>query len=144
MPNFGVANALFEHLSRKLPISRLQRDLSDSTVARTFGTAFAHALIGYGALLRGFGKVSVNEPALQEALMAHPEVLAEAIQTMLRVAEVEMPYEKLKALTRGRQVTLQDFATFIDGLDVAPDLKARLRLLRPETYTGLAGLLARK
>jgi adenylosuccinate lyase len=142
--NFGVANALFEHLSRKLPISRLQRDLSDSTVARTFGTAFAHALIGYGALLRGFGKVSVNEAALTEALQAHPEVLAEAIQTVLRVAGVEMPYEKLKELTRGRQVTLADFATFIDGLDVGPDLKAQLRTLRPETYTGLAGLLAKK
>ena len=142
--NFGVAHALFEHLSRKLPISRLQRDLSDSTVARTFGTAFAHALIGYGALLRGFGKVSVNEAALTEALQAHPEVLAEAIQTVLRVAGVEMPYEKLKALTRGRQVTLADFATFIDGLEVAPELKAQLRTLRPETYTGLAGLLAKK
>jgi len=142
--NFGVANALFEHLSRKLPISRLQRDLSDSTVARTFGTAFAHALIGYGALLRGFGKVSVNEAALTEALQAHPEVLAEAIQTVLRVAGVEMPYEKLKALTRGRQVTLADFATFIDGLEVAPELKTQLLTLRPETYTGLAGLLAKK
>ena len=103
--NFGVANALFEHLSRKLPVSRLQRDLSDSTVARTFGTAFAHSLIGYHSLVRGFGKVGVNETALREALAAHPEVLAEAIQTVLRVAQVEMPYEKLKALTRGKAVT---------------------------------------
>ena len=77
----------------------MQRDLSDSTVARTFGTAFAHSLIGYSSLLRGFSKISVNEPALREALTTHPEVLAEAIQTVLRVAEVEMPYEKLKALT---------------------------------------------
>ena len=142
--NFGVANALFEHLSRKLPISRLQRDLSDSTVARTFGTAFAHTLIGDHALLRGFGKISVNEAALREALTTHPEVLAEAIQTVLRVANVEMPYEKLKALTRGKQVTMEDFAVFIDGLEVASDVKARLRALRPETYTGLAGELARK
>jgi adenylosuccinate lyase len=142
--NFGVANALFEHLSRKLPISRLQRDLSDSTVARTFGTAFAHALIGYQALLRGFSKISVNEAALRDALATHPEVLAEAIQTVLRVADVEMPYEKLKTLTRGKQVTMADFAAFIDGLDIGPDMKARLKALRPENYTGLAGELARK
>ena len=142
--NFGVANALFEHLSRKLPISRLQRDLSDSTVARTFGTAFGHALIGYHALLRGFGKISVNEPALRDALTMHPEVLAEAIQTVLRVADVEMPYEKLKALTRGKQVTMEDFAVFIDGLDIGPETKTRLKALRPETYTGLAATLARK
>jgi adenylosuccinate lyase len=142
--NFGVANALFEHLSRKLPISRLQRDLSDSTVARTFGTAFAHSLIGYHALLRGFGKVSVNEQALRDALIAHPEVLAEAIQTVLRVADVEMPYEKLKALTRGKHVTLEDLTAFIDGLDIGPEMKARLKALRPENYTGLAGILAKK
>jgi adenylosuccinate lyase len=142
--NFGVANALFEHLSRKLPISRLQRDLSDSTVERTFGTAFAHALIGYHALLRGFSKIGVNEAALRDALTTHPEVLAEAIQTVLRVADVEMPYEKLKALTRGKEVTMEDFATFIDGLDIGPETKARLKALRPENYIGLAGKLARK
>jgi adenylosuccinate lyase len=142
--NFGVANALFEHLSRKLPISRLQRDLSDSTVARTFGTAFAHSLIGYHALLRGFGKVSVNEQALRDALIAHPEVLAEAIQTVLRVADVEMPYEKLKALTRGKHVTLEDLTAFIDGLDIGPEMKMRLKALRPENYTGLAAMLAKK
>jgi adenylosuccinate lyase len=142
--NFGVANALFEHLSRKLPISRLQRDLSDSTVARTFGTAFAHSLVGYHALLRGFSKIGVDETALRDALVMHPEVLAEAIQTVLRVADVEMPYEKLKALTRGKQVTMEDFATFIDGLDIGTDMKLRLKALRPENYTGLAGELARK
>ena len=142
--NFGVANALFEHLSRKLPISRLQRDLSDSTVERTFGTAFAHSLIGYHSLVRGFGKISVNELALRDALTTHPEVLAEAIQTVLRVADVEMPYEKLKELTRGKQVTMEDFATFIDSLEIGPEIKARLKTLRPENYTGLAGKLARK
>lgn len=142
--NFGVANALFEHLSRKLPVSRLQRDLSDSTVSRTFGTAFGHSLVGYRSLLRGFSKISVNEAALREAITMHPEVLAEAIQTVLRVADVEMPYEKLKALTRGKQVTMEDFAVFIDGLDVGAELKAKLKKLRPETYTGLAGALARK
>jgi adenylosuccinate lyase len=140
--NFGIANALFEHLSRKLPVSRLQRDLSDSTVERTFGTAFAHSLIGYRSLVRGFGQVSVNENALREALAAHPEVLAEAIQTVLRVAQVDMPYEKLKALTRGRAVSMADLAAFIDGLDIRPELKARLRALTPENYTGLASQLA--
>ncbi len=142
--NFGVANALLEHLSRKLPVSRLQRDLSDSTVERTFGTAFAHSLIGYRSLVRGFGKVSVNETALREALAAHPEVLAEAIQTVLRVAQVEMPYEKLKALTRGRAVGMADLAVFIDGLDIDPELKAKLRALTPESYTGLASRLAQQ
>lgn len=142
--NFGVANALFEHLSRKLPVSRLQRDLSDSTVARTFGTAFAHSLIGYRSLVRGFGKVAVNESALREALVAHPEVLAEAIQTVLRVAQVEMPYEKLKALTRGKVVTMEDLTAFIDGLDIHAELKARLRALTPENYTGLASRLAQR
>jgi adenylosuccinate lyase len=142
--NFGIANALFEHLSRKLPVSRLQRDLSDSTVVRTFGTAFGHALVGYGALMRGFGKISVNEAALREALTTHPEVIAEAIQTVLRVAEVELPYEKLMDLTRGKQVTMEDFVAFIDGLEIGPETKARLKALRPETYTGLAGKLARK
>ncbi|HEY4522479.1 MAG TPA: adenylosuccinate lyase [Candidatus Paceibacterota bacterium] len=141
--NFGVANALFEHFSRKLPISRLQRDLSDSTVERTFGTAFAHSLIGYGALIRGCGKISVNAGALMNSLQEHPEVLAEAIQTALRAAGVPVPYEKLKELTRGRHVTLEDFATFIDSLDIADDVKKRLKALRPETYIGLAEQIAR-
>ena len=142
--NFGVANALFEHLSRKLPVSRLQRDLSDSTVERTFGTAFAHSLIGYRSLVRGFGKIGVNENTLRAALAAHPEVLAEAIQTVLRVANMEMPYEKLKALTRGRPVSMADLAAFIDGLDIGPELKAKLFALTPENYTGLASRLAQE
>ncbi|MCR4280920.1 MAG: adenylosuccinate lyase, partial [Candidatus Kaiserbacteria bacterium] len=132
--NFGVANALFEHFSRKLPISRLQRDLSDSTVERTFGTAFAHSLIGYKSLLKGLGKVSVNESAMLEDLQAHPEVLAEAIQTVLRKEGVDVPYEKLKDLTRGQQVTLADFAKFIDGLSVDQKIKKQLKALRPENY----------
>jgi len=140
--NFGVANALFEHFSRKLPISRLQRDLSDSTVMRTFGTAFAHALVGYRSLLRGLGKIRVNKEAMLEALQAHPEVLAEAIQTVLRREGVEVPYEQLKSLTRGKQVTLEDFATFIDGLNIGDDIKQRLKALRPENYIGLAAEIA--
>lgn len=142
--NLGVANSLFEHFSRKLPISRLQRDLSDSTVKRTFGTAFAHSLIGYKALLRGLAKVSVNTEAMKEALEAHPEVIAEAIQTIMRAEGMEVPYEKLKALTRGRQVSLGDFSEFIDSLDVSADVKKRLKAIKPENYIGLAKEIAQK
>src|SRR6185369_16965166 len=92
--NLGLANAFFTHFSNKLPISRLQRDLSDSTVERAFGTAFAHCLIGYRSLQRGLGKIRVNTEAMLESLHNHPEVLAEAFQTVLRKEGVEIPYEK--------------------------------------------------
>jgi len=141
--NLGVANALFEHFSRKLPISRLQRDLSDSTVERAFGTALAHSLIAHQSLMRGFGKITVNTSVMHSALMSHPEVLAEAIQTALRRENVAVPYEKLKALTRGKEVTLKEFAVFIDALDISKETKKRLKALRPETYTGLAAHLAK-
>lgn len=141
--NFGVANALFTHFSQKLPVSRLQRDLSDSTVERAFGTAFAHSLVGYRSLLKGLGKVSVNTEAMLSALNEHPEVIAEAIQTVLRKEGVEAPYEKIKQLTRGRKVTLEDFAQFIDGLDISADVKQRLKALRPENYIGLAAEIAK-
>ncbi|OGG87176.1 adenylosuccinate lyase, partial [Candidatus Kaiserbacteria bacterium RIFCSPLOWO2_12_FULL_50_28] len=136
--NLGLANALFNHFSNKLPVSRLQRDLSDSTVERTFGSAFAHSLIAYASLARGLEKLSVNEEAVRSDLTAHPEVLAEAIQTVLRKEGVEVPYEKLKALTRGKQVTLEDFAQFIDTLAVNENVKKGLKQLRPENYIGLA------
>ncbi len=142
--NLGVANAIFTHLSQKLPISRLQRDLSDSTVERTFGTAFAHSLIAYKSLVRGFGKIAVNEGALIEALRMHPEVIAEAIQTILRREGVAMPYEQLKALTRGRTVTLEDFSRFIDGLEIGAEVKKRLKSITPENYTGIAKALAQR
>jgi adenylosuccinate lyase len=140
--NFGVANALFAHYSQKLPISRLQRDLTDSTVIRTFGTAFAHSLIGYRSLVCGLAKISVNTEGMLSALQSHPEVLAEAFQTVLRKEGVEVPYEKLKNLTRGKQVTLEDFVVFIDGLDVSFEVKNRLKSLRPENYIGLAAEIA--
>ena len=140
--NLGAGNALFEHFSRKLPVSRLQRDLSDSTVERVFGTAFAHSLIAYKSLARGMGKVGVNKKAMLDALRAHPEVLAEAIQTALRREGVAVPYEKLKELTRGRQVTLADFAKFINGLEISDKTKKRLKALRPETYIGIADKIA--
>ncbi|OGG76938.1 adenylosuccinate lyase [Candidatus Kaiserbacteria bacterium RIFCSPLOWO2_01_FULL_54_24] len=141
--NLGVANALFEHFSHKLPISRLQRDLSDSTVKRTFGVAFAHSLIGYKALLRGLGKISVNKEAMLADLQRHPEVVAEAIQTALRRESVEVPYEKLKNLTRGKSVTMEDIGKFIDDLDVPANVKKRLKAFTPENYIGLATEIAR-
>ncbi|RJQ33971.1 adenylosuccinate lyase [Candidatus Parcubacteria bacterium] len=142
--NLGIANALFNHFSTKLPISRLQRDLSDSTVERAFGTAFAHTVIAYKSLAKGFGKIQVNEQAMLEALRSHPEVLAEAIQTVLRANGAEMPYEKLKELTRGKQVTLEDLQTFVDGLDVSLEIKQKLKDLSPEQYIGLAAQIAKK
>ncbi len=141
--NLGVANALCAHFSHKLPISRLQRDLSDSTVKRTFGLAFGHSYIAYRVLAKGLGKISVNETAMLEALQEHPEVVAEAIQTVLRREGVEVPYEKLKALTRGKKVTMEDFATFIDGLDVSAEVKKTLKQFRPENYIGIADKIAK-
>lgn len=141
--NFGVANALFEHFAHKLPISRLQRDLSDSTVERVFGTAFAHTHIAYQALLRGFGKIAVNETKMREALGAHPEVLAEAIQTVLRREGEQEAYEKLKDLTRGSAPTLEDIRAFVEKLPVPETVKKELLALTPETYLGYAEKIAK-
>lgn len=140
--NLGLANALFSHFSAKLPISRLQRDLTDSTVFRNIGVAFAHSLLGYDSLLKGMGKVGVNAEKIKEDLNSHPEVIAEAIQTILRAEGVAMPYEKLKDLTRGKKITIEDIAIFIDGLDVTDKLKVRLKKITPENYIGLASNLA--
>ncbi|OGI59444.1 adenylosuccinate lyase [Candidatus Nomurabacteria bacterium RIFCSPHIGHO2_02_FULL_37_45] len=140
--NLGVANALFEFFVRKLPISRLQRDLSDSTVERVFGTAFGHSYLAYVSLLKGLEKIIVNKIKINENLMSHPEVIAEAIQTILRRERVAMPYEKLKELTRGRQVTLSDIHQFINTLQVSDQIKKELLKITPENYTGLASKLA--
>lgn len=140
--NLGVANALFEFFARKLPVSRLQRDLSDSTVERAFGTAFGHSFLAYASLLKGLGKIEINDRKINSDLTLHPEVIAEAIQTVLRREGAQMPYEKLKELTRGRSVTMEDFAKFIDTLSVSPKVKAELRKISPENYTGLAERLA--
>ncbi len=137
--NLGIANALFTHFSTKLPISRLQRDLSDSTVERNFGVAFAHSLLAYQSTLKGLSKIAVNETKILEVLDDHPEVIAEAIQTVLRREGVAVPYEKLKELTRGKKVTLADFHTFIDGLSVSAKVKTELKKFTPRNYIGLAG-----
>jgi adenylosuccinate lyase len=140
--NLGIAGALLEHFSRKLPISRLQRDLSDSTVLRSLGAAFGYSLLGYQRLRRGLGKVTVRREVLLADLEAHPEVLAEAVQTILRRAGYPEPYEVLKGLSRGRSMSMADLAHFIDGLDVDEALKAELRALSPAAYIGLATRLA--
>ncbi len=139
--NLGVANALFTFYSQKLPISRLQRDLSDSTVERTFGTALGHSLLAYISLEKGLSKISINETRIIEDLNAHPEIIAEAIQTILRREGYPIPYEALKALTRGKQVTMTDFMVFINALDVSPKIKAELKKCTPRTYTGVASKL---
>jgi adenylosuccinate lyase len=140
--NLGMANALLEHFSRKLPISRLQRDLSDSTVLRNLGVAFGYGLIGLQRALRGMNKVAVSHAVLQADLAAHPEVLAEAIQTILRRAGFPEPYEALKRLTRGRTLEQADLERFIETLNVDDAVKAELRALTPEGYIGLARRLA--
>jgi adenylosuccinate lyase len=140
--NLGLANALFEFFARKLPISRLQRDLSDSTVQRNFGTALSHCLIAYEYLLKGLANIRVNEQKIREDLNRHPEVIAEAIQTVLRREGVKMPYEQLKELTRGKQVTLADLYGFIDSLEVSDAVKQELKKFTPENYIGLAEKLS--
>lgn len=141
--NLGLANALLEFFSRKLPISRLQRDLSDSTVLRNMGVAFGHSLFAYHRASKGLGKLGVDTVRMQADLAAHPEVLAEAVQTILRRESYPEPYEALKRFTRGRAMTLADLHAFIDSLEVSDAIKAELHALTPEGYTGLADKLAR-
>ncbi len=141
--NFGVASALLEHFAAKLPVSRWQRDLTDSTVLRALGSAFGHALIAYDALLRGLGKLSANPERLAADLDAAWEVLAEAVQTVMRRHGLPEPYEQLKALTRGQGITRESMRAFIGSLDLPAADKARLLALAPSGYTGLAESLAK-
>ncbi|MDJ0781720.1 MAG: adenylosuccinate lyase [Desulfosarcinaceae bacterium] len=136
--NLGVANALCEHLAAKLPISRLQRDLTDSTVLRNLGMPLAHTLIACTSLLRGLDKLLLNEAALAGDLAANWAVVAEAVQTILRREGYPKPYEVLRDLTRTNEVITADtMANFIDGLDVTPAVKVELKRITPETYTGI-------
>lgn len=141
--NFGVGNALFEHFSSKLPISRWQRDLTDSTVLRALGTAFGHTQIALDSLLKGLGKLEVNPERLDADLEASWEVLAEAVQTVMRRYGLPNPYEQLKALTRGQGITAESMQAFIQTLDLPPDARQALLELTPARYTGLAESLAR-
>lgn len=136
--NLGIANALFSHLSAKLPISRWQRDLTDSTVLRNLGVGFAHSLIAYEATLKGLGKLQINPARLFEDLDHAWEVLAEPIQTVMRRYNIEKPYEKLKALTRGKAMTPEVIKNFVESLDIPDQAKAELMALTPGRYIGNA------
>jgi adenylosuccinate lyase len=142
--NLGLANALLTHLSQKLPISRWQRDLSDSTVLRNMGVALGHAALGYDSMQRGLDKLEVDRDALAADLDAAWEVLAEPIQTVMRRHGLPNPYERLKALTRGKAITREAIMALIESLELPEPEKARLRALTPSNYTGLAATLARR
>lgn len=137
--NLGIANALFEHLSSKLPISRLQRDLTDSTVLRNIGVPLGHTVIALQSLKKGLGKIELNKAALHADLEENWAVVAEGIQTVLRREAYPQPYEALKALTRtNAQITEKAIKGFIDGLDVSEEVKDELRQITPFNYTGIS------
>jgi adenylosuccinate lyase len=142
--NLGLANALLRHLSEKLPISRWQRDLTDSTVLRNMGVALGYAQLAYQSMGVGLDKLELNPEALQSDLDAAWEVLAEPIQTVMRRYGVQGAYEQLKAVTRGKTVLAADLQALIRGLDIPAEAKERLLALTPATYTGLAEVLARR
>jgi len=142
--NLGLGSALLTHLSQKLPISRWQRDLTDSTVLRNMGVALGYTVLAHDSLLRGLEKLQVNEAALAADLDGAWEVLAEAVQTVMRRHGLPNPYEQLKALTRGKSVTQESLAAFIDGLDLPMPERERLKALTPARYTGQAEALARR
>ena len=142
--NLGIANALFQHLASKLPISRWQRDLTDSTVLRNLGVGFAHSIIAYEASLKGISKLELNAPRLADDLDHCWEVLAEPVQTVMRRYGIENPYEKLKDLTRGKGITPDALQVFIDTLDIPAEAKAELHALTPANYIGNASAQARR
>jgi adenylosuccinate lyase len=142
--NLGLANALLGFFSAKLPVSRLQRDLSDSTVERNFGVALGHGLAAYKSVLTGLSRAAVDEAAARAELKLHPEVLAEGIQTILRREGETGPYELLSKFTRGRAVTAAGLREFIEGLRLKPAVKAELKRLSPLNYTGLSEQLAKQ
>lgn len=141
--NLGIANAVFAHLSAKLPISRWQRDLTDSTLLRNMGVAFGYTLIALESLKKGLGKLEINETRLAEDLDQSWEVLAEPIQTVMRRYGIAEPYEKLKALTRGQKIDQQTIRQFIETLEIPEDAKARLKMLTPASYIGDAAEMAK-
>lgn len=141
--NLGLANALFSHFSNKLPQSRMQRDLSDSTVLRNLGTAFAYALIAYQSIAKGNSKLQINKQQLAADLDANWEVLGEAIQTVMRRYNIPDAYEQLKALTRGQGIDRDSLSEFIRQLEIPETAKKQLLALRPDTYTGLASKLVK-
>ena len=142
--NCGLANAIFQHMGSKLPISRLQRDLTDSTVLRNMGVGFGYSLIAYQSTLKGLGKLKLNRDVLQRDLGNAWEVLAEPIQTVMRKNGIENPYEKLKDLTRGQQITPEIIREFVENLDLPQEDKRYLQNLTPTTYVGIAEMIVDK
>jgi adenylosuccinate lyase len=140
--NLGIANALLDHMSGKLAVSRWQRDLSDSTVLRNIGSALAHCIISYQATLKGLSRLEVNEDAISKDLEQSWEVLAEAVQTIMRKHGMEEPYERLKAATRGQQMTAALFTEILDELSLPPAAQEELERLTPSGYVGIASQLA--
>ena len=136
--NLGIANAIFTHLAQKLPISRWQRDLTDSTVLRNMGVGFGYSLIAYQATLKGIGKLELNQLRLEADLDGAWEVLAEPVQTVMRRYNIPEPYEKLKALTRGQAITREAIQAFVDTLDIPETAKTELLALTPSNYIGNA------
>ena len=141
--NLGIANALFDHLASKLPVSRWQRDLTDSTVLRNMGVGFAYSAIAWQSALRGIGKLEADPVRLAEDLDNNWEVLAEPIQTVMRRYGIEQPYEKLKVLTRGQRIDREGMQAFIDGLELPDEVKAELKQLTPARYLGNAAIQAK-
>ena len=142
--NLGIANALLEHMSMKLPISRWQRDLSDSTVLRNMGVAIAHAVLAYQSTCKGLNKITVNTEVIAADLDQHWEILAEPIQTVMRRFGIEEPYEQLKSFTRGQKITKTILHDFIAKLSLSDDVKQQLYQLTPANYLGYAGDLAKR
>ncbi len=142
--NIGLANAMLRHLAEKLPVSRWQRDLTDSTVLRNLGVAFGYCLVAWDACLKGLGKLELNAAAIDADIDACWEVLAEPVQTVMRRYGLPQPYEQLKALTRGKGITQEALREFIGQLDLPQDVKQRLQQMTPRSYVGLAAELARK
>ena len=140
--NIGLANALFHHLAEKLPVSRWQRDLTDSTVLRNIGVGIAHTSIAIQSTLKGISKLQINVDVIEADLDANWEVLAEPVQTVMRRYGIEKPYEKLKELTRGQRITAADMKIFIEKLDIPEEAKQALIELTPRSYTGYAEKLA--
>ncbi|HAP28152.1 MAG TPA: adenylosuccinate lyase, partial [Achromobacter sp.] len=141
--NLGLANAVLRHLADKLPISRWQRDLTDSTVLRNLGVGLGYCLVAWDACMRGLGKLEVNTAAIDADIDACWEVLAEPVQTVMRRYGLPQPYEQLKALTRGKGITEEALREFIQGLALPEEPKARLLAMTPRSYIGLAAELAR-
>ena len=142
--NLGIANALLGHMAEKLPVSRWQRDLSDSTVLRNMGPALAHGSIAYQSAQKGLGKLSINRTRIEADLAGNWEVLAEAVQTLMRKHGLSEPYERLKAATRGRRLDAEGYAELLDALDLPSAARRELAQLKPETYVGLANRLANR